>query len=266
MSTYYFETQSQKLHGHRSIVLTIIVSILLHSVLLYKLNHYEAALWQDDSRPPQTVQPVKMSLLALMTPAPAPKVIQKKKPAVVEREPQPPKLAQTPDVVEMPSVPPVDVGNENLVHEQYKEAEEVVETDVVEETESLAQEDDPVENQTGPQPVQYQNKDSATTTSEISETALQATTSDYYAMIQQLVESNKHYPKVARRRRIEGEVKVSFVIRDDGTIEEVSSSGNKKVLNSAAEKAILAVSPLPKPPEVIATPIQLSFTMIFKLI
>ena len=100
----------------------------------------------------------------------------------------------------------------------------------------------------------------------LSEAEVQSATDNYYRMVQQMVESNKHYPRAARRRRVEGEVELSFTILADGSIEGLNSKGNARILTSAAEKAVLAVSPLPKPPMVIAAPVQLSLTMVFKLI
>jgi len=78
------------------------------------------------------------------------------------------------------------------------------------------------------------------------------------------LERNKHYPMLARKMRIEGEVHVSFQVLRDGTIENVQLVGpcSSEVLNQAALKTVKKASgrwPLPSALSAKALPLQVSF-------
>jgi protein TonB len=73
----------------------------------------------------------------------------------------------------------------------------------------------------------------------------------YKAMLAAAIEKNKYYPNQARRRRIEGEVRVAFTILADGSLSEIrlTQSSGSKVLDNAALGAIrklARVDPLPR--------------------
>lgn len=89
----------------------------------------------------------------------------------------------------------------------------------------------------------------------------------YRTYIQNLythLERNKHYPMLARKMRIEGQVHVSFHVLRDGTIENVQLVGpcGSEVLNQAAIKSVKKASgqwPLPSSIRGDALPLQISF-------
>jgi len=87
----------------------------------------------------------------------------------------------------------------------------------------------------------------------------------YLADIMAHIEKHKHYPKVARRRGIEGEVKVSFLLMDDGSIRSVDVKSGPKVLRLAAAQAIAKAGAMPPPPAELHCPMSCKFSMRFAL-
>ncbi len=72
----------------------------------------------------------------------------------------------------------------------------------------------------------------------------------YKAKLLARIEKNKHYPNRARRRRIEGEVRVRFTILKDGEVRDVvlDRSSGSEVLDKAALEVVMnltRVDPLP---------------------
>ncbi len=79
------------------------------------------------------------------------------------------------------------------------------------------------------------------------------------------IESFKFYPGAARKRSIEGDVKISFILRDAGHYEKLIVDGKRSVLVNAARIAIIAASPLPVPDKNIELPSKINFTMVYSL-
>ncbi len=84
----------------------------------------------------------------------------------------------------------------------------------------------------------------------------------YLSRIVAMIERNKHYPRLARRRGREGNVRVNFMVLNDGTISSLSLEGGHQLLSAAARSAIKKSIPLPTPP---ITPYEAKFTMRFEL-
>ena len=87
----------------------------------------------------------------------------------------------------------------------------------------------------------------------------------YLGRLQDTIARYKEYPVVARRRGIEGEVRVSFQLQADGHVTEVAISGKQKSLRVAARNALELAQPLPLPPEGVAIPMAVAYTMSFIL-
>ncbi len=84
----------------------------------------------------------------------------------------------------------------------------------------------------------------------------------YLSLVMQRVEKNKHYPRLARRRSIEGTVKISFIVDAGGNIHSLSITGGQKLLREAAARAVEKSAPLPTPPD---PRFPVSFNMLFEL-
>ncbi|MDH5785419.1 MAG: TonB family protein [Chromatiales bacterium] len=80
-----------------------------------------------------------------------------------------------------------------------------------------------------------------------------------------LIEQNKFYPKSARRRGIEADVRVSFRLHGDGSVSDVRLSDAPKILYGATQQAIMAAQPLPALPEEISAPFDISFIVKYQL-
>ncbi len=71
-----------------------------------------------------------------------------------------------------------------------------------------------------------------------------------------IINSNKRYPTMAKRRHIQGTVHVIFDILGDGTITNIRTSGASTILQKSARKSVMQSSPLNIP-----TKLQSQFPM-----
>lgn len=94
---------------------------------------------------------------------------------------------------------------------------------------------------------------------------LQHERQQYLQKLMSHIETFKYYPRAARKRALEGEVKVSFVLLDDGTYKQLSLDGRHSALVKAARVAVESATPLPVPPKDIAIAGQIEFTVSYSL-
>lgn len=86
---------------------------------------------------------------------------------------------------------------------------------------------------------------------------------EQFAYIRERVMQRLVYPPMARRQGWQGEVRVAFVIRADGGVEElrvVSSSGHL-LLDSRALRAVESAAPFPHPPAPAAITLPVVFSL-----
>jgi protein TonB len=88
---------------------------------------------------------------------------------------------------------------------------------------------------------------------------------EYLRRLMAHIESHKNYPRVARRRGIEGDVAVKFRLLQGGEVGNVSIEQGHRVLRKAVKEAIAAAQPMPVPPPTLALPLELSFSVQFSL-
>ncbi|MDQ6995115.1 MAG: energy transducer TonB [Mariprofundaceae bacterium] len=88
---------------------------------------------------------------------------------------------------------------------------------------------------------------------------------DYIANIIALINKHKSYPYAARRRHLEGDIHITFVIGKDGHIHELHITGIKASLRRASIAALEAAQPLPKSPRSLPQAIQVNFIMQYRL-
>ena len=79
------------------------------------------------------------------------------------------------------------------------------------------------------------------------------------------IESFKYYPRSARMRSLEGNVKVSFVILDNGYYKQLKVDGTHSVLIKATRSALESAVPFPAPPEGMILPMRVELTMSYSL-
>ena len=79
------------------------------------------------------------------------------------------------------------------------------------------------------------------------------------------IESFKYYPRAARKRSLEGNVKVSFILLEDGHYKQLNLDGEHSSLVKATRSAMESATPFPSPPKDIILPQRLEFTMSYSL-
>ena len=79
------------------------------------------------------------------------------------------------------------------------------------------------------------------------------------------IEGYKFYPRVARRRGIEGEIKVSFTLLANGKLQDLQVDGDQSVLLSAAQQAMEDAVPLPLPPASMTLPRRIDISIVYSL-
>ena len=87
----------------------------------------------------------------------------------------------------------------------------------------------------------------------------------YLSKLLTIIEGNKYYPLTARRRGIEGNIHVSFILKNDGYVNGLDASGGPALLRRAAKIAVTKSLPLPTKPDEIDYPMHVSYAMLFKL-
>lgn len=87
----------------------------------------------------------------------------------------------------------------------------------------------------------------------------------YLAKLLAHIESHKYYPRLARKRGIEGGIHVSFLLSPTGAVSAIKIKNGPKILRQAARKAIDAALPLPKPPEPLIKALLVEYRMTFVL-
>lgn len=87
----------------------------------------------------------------------------------------------------------------------------------------------------------------------------------YLARLLAHIERYKRYPRVARRRGLEGRVEVSFLLTRGGNVRDLRTDGAHALLGRAAQAAIRESLPLPVPPAGMELPLAINFGMVFSL-
>ncbi|MBF0377512.1 MAG: energy transducer TonB [Desulfamplus sp.] len=91
----------------------------------------------------------------------------------------------------------------------------------------------------------------------------------YFNSMRLMIEKNKRYPQMARRRNQEGSVRVRFIIDSNGNVNslEIVKACDYESLNKAALEAVRRSAPFAKPPASISRDaLKLELTINFKLI
>ena len=87
---------------------------------------------------------------------------------------------------------------------------------------------------------------------------------DIRTKIIELIERNKIYPLAARKRELEGDVTVSFVVQTDGSVSDIITEGKNvnTLLKQAAAKSVSAAFPCPLP---VPTAFEMTVTLRYSL-
>jgi TonB family protein len=89
----------------------------------------------------------------------------------------------------------------------------------------------------------------------------------YISALARRVDSHLIYPNEVKKKRLQGVTQVSFVVTDAGEIKpgslEIKRSSGSALLDSNAEKTILALVPFQKPPREMTIALEIEFTVDF---
>ena len=90
---------------------------------------------------------------------------------------------------------------------------------------------------------------------------------EYYALIYERINKNKHYPRKSRRHKEEDTIPVSFMIDKNGYISafKIVKKSRYKTLNRAVQKVFKKIKKFSTPPREVETPLEISLEINFSL-
>ena len=232
----------------------IALSLALHGALFWT---YGERIWQPAERPaashpivaqlsiaePQAAEPSPREPIPSSKPAPPkPKVVQQPKPKLLRPSP-----VVQPEPVMTAEQAPVQPAAQELEPVEAESAEA-----------PLVEEPSAAVAVAGTEPV-------PSSASEEDEEKAAEELRRYLAALQVAIARHKAYPSMARRRGIEGQVEVSFMLLADGNARDIQVSGGPKPLRSAARQAVHKALRFPPPPAGTPTPLPVQYAMNFSL-
>ncbi|MDI6794328.1 MAG: energy transducer TonB [bacterium] len=235
--------------------ITILVSLFIHLLFLAIPGEILEFLTPE----PETAEDF-MARIVIEEPPPPP-------PKIEEPEPAPEEVVEEPE----PEPEPEPLGEKPAVEEVETEEPQpglqVVEPVEVEEPQDspqpgIAREPvpEPIESQAGYQPVESR----VTPEIDWAKAAIQS----YQEKVRKEIEQAKIYPGFARKKGIEGKVKVRFTILSDGKVEEIEiiEPSGSKLLDRAASRTIKRAALFPPLPEETGEKqLQMQINIVFKL-
>ena len=87
----------------------------------------------------------------------------------------------------------------------------------------------------------------------------------YLASVLSHIEQFKWYPRAARKRGIEGDVTVRFMLHHDGSANNLVIENGPVLLMGAARRTIEKALPMPRAPAQVDCPIECKFRLSFHL-
>jgi protein TonB len=168
-------------------------------------------------------------------------------------------LAPTPMPAEVPEEPQEAEEPEKEVVKEVPEKPAELARKVVEKKKEV------VKSRPEVKPMQQTASASSDALPQINEGIIERETERYLSSVIAHIEQHKWYPKVARRRGIEGEVHVRFTLHPDGSVRELTVENGSSVLLTASRQAVERAIPMPKPPATVHCPLPCEFRMRFNL-
>jgi len=226
-----------------SFIVAAVISITVHATAAVYLGHYHAP-FADQPQSAASVMRISLAPTRLAAPQPEsePKPIPPPKP-----EPEPPhpprKPVFKPEPVREPLPEPEPVIEPLPVSNEVRETTALVE----EQTAASAYTEAPVDKPA------------------LDQVALEDERESYLLQMLAHIDSHKFYPRKARRRGMEGEIKVGFYLLKDGSISDLQVTGGSRVLRKAAKQAVQRALSLPLPPESMRLQEQIRFGMVYRL-
>jgi periplasmic protein TonB len=88
---------------------------------------------------------------------------------------------------------------------------------------------------------------------------------NFFRCVKEKINNNKKYPRVAKRRNIEGDTKINFTIFPDGSI-KIHNIEGKKVFFNKSREALLDSFPMRIPQDLLMTfPVKINISLSYRL-
>lgn len=233
-------------YEHSSFVVAAVLSATVHAAAAVYLGQYDA---------PSANQPQSTASVMLISLAPA-----RQAPPQPEPESKPAPLA-TPEAIAEPPPPPTPVRKPAP---RPKPVRKPPPKPAIEPLPAISK-----------QPETTEPVEERTAVSSYTEAPLNKPAQDQIVLINERdsyltrmlahIDSHKFYPRKARHRGMEGEIKIAFYLHKDGSISDLQVSGGSKVLRTAARQAVRNALSLPRPPESFHLQKQIRFGMVYRL-
>jgi len=230
---------------HSSFFVAAVLSVTVHAAAAVYLGHYNA---QSADQPQATASVMLISLAPAVQAAP-------------QAESKPVPLATPETITEPPPPPPTPVQKPAPKPRLARKPPPKPVIEPLPATSEPPEKTEPVEDQTAL---------SAYTEAPLNKPALDQMVliderESYLTRMLAHIDSHKFYPRKARNRGMEGEVKIAFYLHKDGSISDLEVSGASRVLRTAAKQAVKRALSLPRPPESFHLQQQIRFGMVYRL-
>jgi protein TonB len=238
---------SLSLHLTIGILLLIIVLPKIPMSVSAEAPHYCLSL----SRVAPKLPPKKSEQAASPAPAEA-------KP-VPARKQAPEKVVKPAVVMKAPAVKPLPVVKE----EPAVEPEPIIEEVLPDTTAEVMEEAEPVVAAEGESRAETTSAAQTGTADSASMQSSESYMNEHLAIIAQLLQRHLYYPRMARKRHIEGEVVASFRVEPDGSVHDVTIQQHaREILDRAAIRTITSLSGrLPHPRHALTLNVPIRFVL-----
>ena len=173
-------------------------------------------------------------------------------------------------------IPPVEEIKEEIIKEEILEEEPVVEEEP--EPEPIVEKEifKPVIEEVKPKPKvkksikkrvkkkKIKKKNRKKTVSSIQSKSAPAQKNKFLAQIRAKINKHKSYPRIAKKRRMQGAVKVKFTILRSGKVGHISVDGPKVFRNSARD-AVKSAFPINTKKAPISLPMSVNITLKYQI-
>ncbi|MEA2029418.1 MAG: TonB family protein [Campylobacterota bacterium] len=205
---------------------------------------------------------IEVSLVSLPKPAPAkpapitPPVEEQPNPKEEPKKEEPKKVEKVEEVIPKP-LPKIEPTAKKIV--KKKPVKKIVKKIKKKETKKV------VKKQRNSNPKNAQ-KSIITKNSKNSSKALAQKRNLYFANLKRKINRNKSYPRIAKRRGMQGSVKVRFMISSSGKLLNIKILSGPKVFHSSTKSAIKRSLPYAPPKGVLKSNTPLTISVDYKLI
>jgi len=230
---------------HSSFFVAAVLSVTVHAAAVVYLGHYNT---QSADQPQATASVMLISLAPAVQAAP-------------QAESKPVPLATPETITEPPPPPPTPVQKTAPKPRLARKPPPKPVIEPLPTTSEPPEKTEPVEDQTA----LLAYTETPLNKPALDQVVLINERESYLTRMLAHIDSHKFYPRKARSRGMEGEVKIAFYLHKDGSISDLEVSGASRVLRTAAKQAVQRALSLPRPPESFHLQQQIRFGMAYRL-